>query len=258
MTNSAVPLKELFAKGRLAIGTGVSLGSLRSVEIVANTSFDFAMVDTMHGHFDKSGATDAIRSLLRSGPAPLARVSENAPGLINDQLDAGALGVVIPMVESRAAAQAAVEATYYPPVGRRSKGSVASVVHGAGYADRANDLVSLIVMIETPEAVAAADEILSVHGITGCLIGASDLQFVLGVGRDSAEFLRAVDLVVAAGRRHHVAIGISIGEADEVAVWSERGVSFFLASHDLSILSEAIQRFDASFRSVRGGIGDGT
>ncbi len=259
MNTSTQCLKKRLSEREILLGTGLSLGSLRAAELVGRTRFDYAMVDTMHGHYDKAGATDSIRSLLcAGGPTPIARVSENSAGQINDMLDAGALGVVVPMVESRAEAEAAVHACFYPPIGKRSKGSVAPVVHGADYAARANSMISLIVMIETPEAAAHADEILRVPGITACLIGASDLEFVIGSDRDSAEFLNAVDRVVAAGVSHGVAVGISISAADETGPWLDRGLSFFLASHDLAILGSAIRRYDESFTVVRAGAGDGS
>ncbi|TVR57944.1 MAG: hypothetical protein EA426_11160 [Spirochaetaceae bacterium] len=258
MDTSTRCLKRRLCEREVIFGTGLSLGSLRAAELVGRTRFDFVMVDTMHGHYDKVGATDSIRSLLRAGgPTPVARVSENSAGQINDMLDAGALGIVVPMIETRAEAEAAVQACFYPPVGRRSKGSVAPVMHGADYVARANSIISLIAMIETPDAAANADDILGVPGVTACLIGASDLEFVLGTGRDSSGFLGAVDRIVAAGLSHGVAVGISISSADETNRWIDRGLSFFLASHDLAILGSAIRRYDESFTVVRAGAGDG-
>ena len=259
MNTSTQCLKKRLSEREILLGTGLSLGSLRAAELVGRTRFDYAMVDTMHGHYDKAGATDSIRSLLcAGGPTPIARVSENSAGQINDMLDAGALGIVVPMIESRGEAEAAVEACFYPPVGRRSKGSIAPVMHGADYAARANSIISLIAMIETPDAAEHADDILGVPEVTACLIGASDLEFVLGTGRDSADFLSAVDHVVAAGLSHGVAVGISITSADETEPWIDRGISFFLASHDLAILGSAIRRYDESFTVVRAGAGDGS
>ena len=244
-------LKSSWAEPALTIGVGLSLGSMRSVEMFANTAFDFAMIDLMHGHYDLADATNAIRALLRTGPSPVARVSGISHGQINGVLDAGALGVVVPMVESINDARDAVAASYYPPLGRRSKGSLASVVHGPDYVTRANDLVSLIVMLETPEAASRATEILSVDGISACLIGASDLQFTMSVERDSEEFVAVVDQVVSAGRTNGVPVGISISDSQEVPLWRSRGMRLFLASHDLALLNVTISRFNQSFAHLK-------
>lgn len=247
-------LKAKLRARQTLIGVGLSMGCLRSVELVSRTQFDFAMIDTQHGHFDKPGATDAIRSIaFAHGPCPLARVSMNEAGPVNDLLDAGALGIVIPMLESASEAEAAVRHVFYPPLGRRSKGSLAPAVHGPRYAGQANASIALIVMIESPEGVSRASEILSVKGIDACLIGSSDLAFAMQTTKGSPELQRSIDRVVDAATASGIAAGINVGSAAEVERWVRRGLSFFLASHDLALLSEKIQAFDASFAGLRTG-----
>jgi 4-hydroxy-2-oxoheptanedioate aldolase len=227
----------------LLVGIGLSLGCLRSVDMVARTQFDFVMVDTQHGHFDKSSATDAIRAIAGGrGPCPLARVSANESGPVND---------LLPMVESAAEARRAASAVYYPPMGRRSKGSLAPVIYGQDYAQEANGSVALVVMIETPEGIDRAAEILAVDGVDGCLVGSSDLALALQTTKEGPELECAVDRAVEAARLCGKPVGINVGSADDAERWAARGLSFFLASHDLTLLGGAIASFDSSFARLR-------
>ena len=130
------------------VGLGLCLGSVRVAEMVSQTSFDYVMVDMLHSHFTKETATGSIRSLARSeGPIPFGRVANNDAGEINELLDAGAMGIVVPMIGSGAESMRAVEASYYPPIGKRSKGSPAAVFYGNDYYSKINRILNLIVMI---------------------------------------------------------------------------------------------------------------
>jgi 4-hydroxy-2-oxoheptanedioate aldolase len=237
---------------RPVLGIGLSLGSPRVAEMISCTTFDFVMVDLQHGHFDKGSATDCIRSIARAGgPVPFGRVSRNEQGAINDLLDAGAMGIIVPMIDSAAEVEAALQSCYYPPLGKRSKGSAASIFYGADYPKQINQNLSVIAMIETPEGVSRADEILSAAGLKGCLIGGSDLAFVMQCSRDSVEFLEAVDHVVASAINHGVAPGINVNTVQEAEYWWSRGIQFFLASHDLALVHDSIRRHDAGFAEFR-------
>jgi 4-hydroxy-2-oxoheptanedioate aldolase len=238
--------------GGPVLGIGLSLGSQRSAEIISRTEFDFAMVDMLHGHYDKPSATDALRAIARAGgPAPFARVSSNDAGSINDMLDAGAMGIVVPMVASAAEARRAVEGAYYPPLGKRSKGSSAAIFYDSDYSKSINHALTLVVMIETPEAVEHADEILSVPGIGCCLIGMGDLSFVMEQPKDSPELLQAVDRVIGAGAARGVPIGVAVNTAKEAAFWRNRGAVLFLTTHDLSLLAGRVRSYDAEFSEFR-------
>ncbi len=231
------------------VGFGICLGSARIAEMVAQTNFDYVMVDLLHSHFSKSEATTAIRSLAGSqGPVAIGRVADNLPGSINELLDAGAMGVIVPMIESRMEAERAVRAAYYPPLGTRSKGSPAAVFYGSDYYERINRTLSMIVMIETPEAAENAELILSVPGITGCLIGAGDLSYILQeTGRkDLLEEL--IDNVLTVGKAHNLAIGISVNKPKDLEFWWSKGMDFFLVSHDMALLAEAIRVQDTKFK----------
>jgi len=231
---------EKWAQGEAVCGTVLSLGSTRSAEICARAGFDFLMVDAQHGYFDEQSSTDAIRAIESAGAVPFARVARNDPGRIGTVLDAGALGVVVPMVNSREEAEAAVRATYYPPQGLRSKGGTVATYYGAGYHATANNLVALVVMVETAHAVENIGEIIRVEGVRACLIGSGDLALSLGCGLSDAPILRAVDAVAAACKTSGTPLGITTGSLSAVERWRSLGVSFILVSHDVGALCDAM------------------
>jgi 4-hydroxy-2-oxoheptanedioate aldolase len=223
-------------------GAALVFGSTRASEVMAAAGFDFLMVDLQHGHYDKATATDSIRAIAASQTVPFARVSQNAPGSINDLLDAGALGIIVPMVNSAQEAAAAVKAAFYPPLGSRSKGGTAPILHGEDYAKWANSEIILTVMIETAEAVAKVDEILSVPGVGLCLIGTSDLAFEMRVARDGPEIRDALKTVAAAGKRHGVPVGSALGAPDDAIALAELDLAFYLISHDYGVLKDAAHK----------------
>ena len=230
------------------VGFGVCLGSVRIAEMVARTSFDFIMVDMLHSHFDKESATGAVRTLARSqGPVPFGRVANNDPGSINDFLDAGAMGIIVPMIESAAEARRVVESAYYPPIGKRSKGSPAAVFYGADYYSKINEALNVLVMIETVEAAKNAEEILAVPGISGCLIGGGDLSYAMKMSQTEESFDETVEMVLSAAKAHKIAVGISVAATEDLQRWWGRGMNFFLTSHDMGILSSALKDYERNF-----------
>ena len=237
----------------VVVGVGLSLGSVRSAEIFSITRPDFLMVDLQHGHYGKVAATDALRSIAATTCVPYARVGSNDPAKINDVLDAGALGVVVPMVNSADEAAAAVRATFYHPIGERSRGSLTTVVYGNDYPERANENISLVVMLETPAAIHNVGGIVSVEGLDCVLIGPSDLSLSMGCSTRTPEFVQAVDEVVAAARGTTVAVGIAVSDAAEAEQWHSRGVTFFLATHDTALLKRLASQFVSGFASLRTG-----
>ena len=220
-------------------GITLMCGSTRVTEILARSGFDFLMVDQQHGEFSKASATDSIRAIAATESVPIGRVADNTPGAINDLLDAGALGVVVPMVNTRKDAEDAVRAAYYPPRGRRSKGGSAPIFYGEDYAKRANSEILLVVMIETREAVENALEILSVPGVGMCLVGTSDLAYDMGCARDGPEIKDALARVLDAGKKSNVPVGTAIGAVSDIEKLNDLGLAFYLISHDQGMLKKA-------------------
>ena len=148
----------------------------------ASLGFDYVCIDLQHGLNDYDGMANALAAMAGSGATPLVRVPWNEPGIIGRALDAGAAGVIIPMVNSVDEAQRAASACHYWPTGTRSFGPIALGARG-GFAgiEAANEQVLCIPMIETREAVEQIDDILGVPGISAVYVGPADLSITYGL-----------------------------------------------------------------------------
>ncbi|MDQ1466548.1 MAG: 4-hydroxy-2-oxoheptanedioate aldolase [Actinomycetota bacterium] len=207
-------LREAWAEGRAARGGWLTIPSGFSAEIMAHAGFDWVCVDMQHGVIDYQQMVAMLQAVSSTAVTPLVRVPWNEPGIIGKTLDAGARGVIVPMVNSRAEAERAVWACRYAPEGGRSYGPLrANYYAGFDYYEHANDDVLCIVMIETRDAVARVDEILSVAGIDAVYVGPADLSITLGLApgpdHDDASFTDALALILDACRTHGVVPGIA-------------------------------------------------
>jgi 2-keto-3-deoxy-L-rhamnonate aldolase RhmA len=155
------------------------------------------------------------------------------------------------MVNSAVEAAQAVESAYYPPIGKRSKGSPAAVFYGNDYYSKINDALRLIIMIETMEAVEKAEEILQVPGVNGCLIGAGDLSFIMRETNRASYFDASVERVLSIGRAKGIAMGISVNSPEEMMRWWGKGAQFFLASHDMAIIHSGIRSHYAKYTTIK-------
>ncbi|MPZ50912.1 MAG: 2,4-dihydroxyhept-2-ene-1,7-dioic acid aldolase [Dehalococcoidia bacterium] len=206
-------VKQLWREGKPAVGCWLGVPSSYSAEIMANMGFDWVCVDTQHGAIDYSTALPMLQAISTTPAMPFVRVPWCEPSIIMKYLDAGAYGVVVPMISSRADAEMAVAACRYPPRGYRSAGPNRIVYYaGQDYFEHADEEVACIVMIETPEALANLDDILSVPGLDAAYIGPSDLSQALGLGprynADNPKHAEAVTRVREACERHGVIPGI--------------------------------------------------
>jgi 4-hydroxy-2-oxoheptanedioate aldolase len=205
-------LRQQWQAGRSTIGGWLSVSSSVIAEAAARVGFDFVCVDTQHGAIDYHGAVGMLQAITLGGASPLARVPWNEPGIIGKMLDAGAEGVIVPMVNGRAEAEAIVRACRYAPNGARSYGPSIAGLRRADYYDWAGDHIAVIPMIETVEALAHLDDILTTPGIDAIYVGPADLSISLGLppgnNDDRAEFTDALVAIVDACRRAGVVPGI--------------------------------------------------
>lgn len=245
-------VKELWREGKATVGTWLVLGSPIAAEIIAQMGFDWVVVDTEHGAIDIGTTQSIIQATLTTNTVPIVRVPWNDPMLIKRALDAGAYGLVIPMVNSREEAVRAVKASRYPPVGIRSYGGPRVRLYGGmDYFEHANEEILVIVQIEHIEAVNRAEEIISVEGIDGFFIGPSDLAISMGLkpGMDNTDprHIEAVSKVLAAGKKHHVPGGIHVGSPEAVNERIAQGFQFIALSSDEGFLRGAAS---AAFNKV--------
>lgn len=231
--------KRKMLRGEAAFGTGSGLGSTLAAEYLSYAGFDFILCDLQHGEWTDESVGDAFRAISLGPATPMARVARNDFGAIGRLLDRGALGIVVPMVNSKADAEAAAFACRFPPRGGRSSGG-SPPRFGPAYDRWIDDEVFLAVQIETVEAVEYAEDILSVPGVDGCWIGPVDLGKSMGVDRTTAAGERAhreaILRVRDACRKTGKIAGISVGM--ETAWWLQNGFQFVTASGDMGLLLE--------------------
>lgn len=174
-------VKEKWARGEVTHGGWLSVPSSFSAEVMAHQGFDWLCIDMQHGVVDYQVAVTMLQVIGTTETVPFVRVPWNEPGIVGKMLDAGAMGVIIPMVNSVEEAKAAVAACRYFPAGARSYGPTRAAYYaGADYFGGANGEVACIPMIETKQAVERIDAILSVPGIDAVYVGPADLSITLG------------------------------------------------------------------------------
>ena len=205
-------LREKWAAGGETLGFWLSLPSFVSAEITARQPVDYVCVDLQHGVNDYLSRASMIQAIELCGGTPIARVPWNEPGIIGKVLDAGAHGVVVPMVNTREQAEAVVRSVRYAPAGSRSWGPVMAGMRHDDNRAWADAHVATIPMIETVEAIDNLDEILSVPGVDAIYVGPADLSISLGLEpvrqRRQPVFDDALTTIVAACQRHGVVPGI--------------------------------------------------
>ncbi len=237
-------VKALWSEGKATVGTWLVLGSPIVAEIAANMEFDWLVIDTEHGSIDIGATQSIIQAVSTTDTVPMVRVPWNSPLPIKRALDAGAYGLVIPMVNSREEAVNAVQACRYPPIGARSYGGPrARLYGGVDYFEHANEEIALIVQIEHIDAVNRVDDILSVAGVDGFFIGPSDLAISMGLnpGLDNVDpkHVDAVRKVLASGKKHGVAGGIQVGSSEAVNERIAQGFKFIALSSDEGFMRSA-------------------
>ena len=234
--------KQKMLRGEPAIGVACGLGSTLAAESLSRAGFDFVLIDTQHGAWTDDTAPHAFRYICLGPAIPMARVKWNDIGAIGRLLDRGAMGIVVPMVNSAEEARAAAFAVRYPPHGGRSSGGQPPLHYGPNYDTWIDEQVFLAVQIETVQAVEHAEEILSVEGVDGCWIGPTDLAKSMGVDRKTPEGLKAhIEMILRVGeacRKTGKIAGIS-GDMD-IRFWLKNGFRFVTASHDGGLMMHGV------------------
>lgn len=247
------PVKVKLHSGQATVGTWLSLCSPVAAEAIASIGWDWLVVDAEHSPVGFDTMVNMFRAIQLGGAAPMARVPWNDTVWIQRTLDAGAMGLVVPMVNSAEDARQAVSNMKFATVGQRSHGGsrIAPYVEGE-YRLWAQENIACVVMIETIEAVERAEEILSVPGVDGCFIGPSDLALSMGLGLGDVGpgtvHEAAIQRVLAAGKKTGVAVGKHCFDTGEVNQRIADGFQFLaLASDSRFMMKEAA----AEFRKIK-------
>lgn len=174
-------IRALKAAGRPIVNAWLSIGAPYAAEAIAHQGFDSATVDCQHGMIGFDVALAMLQAISTTTAVPLVRPSCNDPAEIMRYLDAGAYGVICPMISTAADAAALVSACRYPPAGSRSFGPARGLLYGgADYLDAANQELLVLAMIETAEGLDNVDAIVATPGLDGIYVGPNDLALTLG------------------------------------------------------------------------------
>ena len=216
-------VKKKLKEGGVSIGSWLAFESPLSAEVMAAAGFEWLMVDTEHGPITGGAAINLINACRASDCVPFMRVIWNESSLIQQALDMGAFGVLVPVVNSRKQAEAAVGDAKYPPLGNRSRGGIRAPIAFSTdmgtYGPRANEETMLMVQIETPEALEAADEIAAVEGVDLLFVGPNDLALTMNEwpliwSKMSPRYKEAIARIPQIAKKHGKHAGIQIMEAD--------------------------------------------
>jgi 4-hydroxy-2-oxoheptanedioate aldolase len=244
--------------GERTLGGWLSLPNTHTAELMAHAGFDWICVDLQHGLIDYSDLVRMLPAISTSEATPLVRVSANDPAQIMKVLDAGAMGVIVPMVNDRAEAERAIAACRYPPDGVRSFGPIRAALYGGrNYASEANGEIACIVMIETKAGLDNVETIVAAPGLGGVYIGPSDLGLALGLpplgDTEEPRHLAAVTAIRDACKRAGMPVGIHTSSREYGRKRLEAGFNFVTLNTDAALLSLAVQAELAAARAVIAG-----
>jgi 4-hydroxy-2-oxoheptanedioate aldolase len=230
-------VRSIWGRGGVVVNGWLSIPSSYSAEVMAHQGFDSLVIDMQHGVVDYQSAVAMLQAISTTPTIPLARVPWNDPAHLMKILDAGVYGVICPMVNTRAQAEALVGACKYAPHGFRSFGPVrASMYGGEDYWERANDELLVVPMIETVEALDNLDEIVSTPGVDAVYVGPADLSLSMGkepgIDRTHPEVVEAQRRVAAACARHGIVAGIHTGTPEYALKMVEDGYRFVTVGSD--------------------------
>jgi 4-hydroxy-2-oxoheptanedioate aldolase len=203
-------LRTIWAQGGTVINGWCGIPSSIAAENMAQAGWDSLTVDLQHGHIDYQTAVTMLQAISTTSVTPLVRAPWNEPGILMKLLDAGAYGIICPMINTRADCEAFVGACRYPPRGYRSYGPVRASWYGGGnHLKEADATLATIAMVETRQAIENLDEILSVPGLDAAYIGPSDLSISYGADPNGGVpndpvVLQAVGRMLEACKRHGV------------------------------------------------------
>lgn len=235
-------LRTLWQSGDAAVNGWLTLPNGFSAETMAHQGWDSLTIDLQHGVIDYQAMLPMLQAISTTDTVPLVRVPWLEPGILMKTLDAGAYGVICPMVNTREDAQNLIAWTHYAPRGTRSFGPIRALLYaGADYPQHADDTIVRFAMIETAKALDNLDAILSVEGLDAIYIGPSDLSLALGcrpVFDDvDPKVQQAIDHILARAKVHGVVAGIHNGNPQGALARMAAGFQFLTVSSDARLMA---------------------
>lgn len=247
-------LRTLWKNDQAAVNGWLAIGNSFSAETMAHQGWDTLTIDLQHGVVDYQAMVTMLQAISTTATVPVVRVPWLEPGILMKTLDAGAYGVICPMVNTREDAQKLVAYTTYAPRGTRSFGPVrANLYGGADYPTHANDTIVRFAMIETAQALDNLDAILSVEGLDAIYIGPSDLSLALGCKPTfddvDAPVAQAIEHILERAQAHGLVAGIHNGGTDAARARIAKGFRFVTVSSDARLIAAGAQQLLAQMRA---------
>ena len=248
-------LKELAKAGTPILNGWLAIPSAYSAEVMGHQGYDCVTVDLQHGMIGFDAAVPMLQALSSTPAVPIARVSKNDYALVMQLLDAGAYGIICPMVSTVREAEAFVSYCRYPPVGQRSYGPARGLLYGGwDYFAHANDEILTLAMLETREAVANCDKILAVKGLDGIYIGPNDLCLAYGAQprpeTDDPEVSVVIESLAAKAREKNMIAGIFCSSGDGARRRIGDGFNMVTPGNDASLLMSGSKSAIAAARGA--------
>ena len=237
-------VRQKLKRGEPSIGTWLTLPDIFTAQLMSRMGFDWLTVEMEHTPttIEVAGANFAL--IANAGVVPLVRIPINNIENIKRVLDIGAWGIVVPMVNSRAEAEAVVEAARYRPIGRRTIGGSLHAANydtdAATYYAKANDEILVIIMAEHVDAIERAEDILSVPGIDAVFVGPNDLHASMGqpptFDSGNKQYCDAVEHILKTAQTNKIAAGIHVADAAQAQRRIKEGFQFIALASDAGFM----------------------
>lgn len=239
------PLMERLHSGQVTYGIWATVDSAFTAEIISAEAPDYVCVDQQHGVIDYERALGMFQAIRAGGSIPITRVVQNDPGAIMKTLDAGAAGVIVPVVNSSAEAARAVSACRYPPTGTRSFGPIRASILMNSHDLAQLAQVACIVMIETAEGLRNVEDIASTPGVDAIYVGPADLAVGLGLpptfDRPEPIFKEAIARILKACQHNEITPGIQCTDGEMAARYAGMGYRFITVASDANLMRASIR-----------------
>ena len=246
-------LRDVWADGKAGFNGWLSFPTTFTAEISGMQDFDSLVIDLQHGLVDYQTALLMLQAMSGSDATPMARVPWLEPGIIMKMLDAGALGIICPMVNTPEEAAAFVGACRYAPLGYRSSGPTRAAMVQDNYHNEANDQIISLAMAETVEALENIEKIVKTPGLTGIYVGPSDLGISMGIGpgidRTEPDYIAATDRILTACQSAGIVAGLHCATPAYAKQMIAKGFRFVTLASDIRIFTTGVAAIIAEARS---------
>ncbi len=249
-------VKEAWKAGKAVVNGWLAIPNAFSAEMYSQCGWDSVTVDMQHGVQDYLSCVSCFQGMAPSGVTPMVRVPWNEPGIIGKVLDAGAYGVICPMINTAQEAANLVQFSKYPPHGTRSNGPIRAGAYGSSgsYQKTANDEILVIPMIETKTAIENIQSILDVPGIDGIYIGPSDLSFSYGkepkLDVEDPEILAIYEMLLKECGKRGISAGLHNGSPAYANRMIKMGFKLVTISNEVGLMVNAAK---SAVKEARGG-----